>query len=107
MATHLPLVIVAGAVQQLPAGDSVSGAAASGASSITNTPAGGIAATDVQAAINELDTEKQATLIPGTNIKTVNGTSLLGTGDIALVTQSQYNTDMGDLATALTNINGV
>ncbi|MEK9723609.1 MAG: hypothetical protein VW405_09010, partial [Rhodospirillaceae bacterium] len=30
------------------------------ASSIVNTPAGGIAATDVQAAINELDTEKSA-----------------------------------------------
>jgi len=30
-----------------------------GASAIVNTPAGGIAATDVQAAINELDTEKQ------------------------------------------------
>lgn len=30
-----------------------------GASSITNTPAGGISATDVQSAINELDAEKQ------------------------------------------------
>jgi len=51
--------------------------------------------------------DKQATLVSGTNIKTINSTSLLGTGDIALVTQSQYNTDMGDLATALANINGV
>lgn len=34
--------------------------AASAASSISNTPAGNIAATDVQAAINELDTEKAA-----------------------------------------------
>jgi len=33
------------------------------ASQITNTPAGSIAATDVQAAINELDTEKQADVI--------------------------------------------
>lgn len=31
------------------------------ASQITNTPAGGIAATDVQAALNELDTDKSAT----------------------------------------------
>lgn len=31
------------------------------ASEVTNTPAGNIAATDVQAAINELDTDKQAT----------------------------------------------
>ena len=35
------------------------------ASAITNTPAGNIAATDVQAAINELDTEKQANLTFG------------------------------------------
>lgn len=31
------------------------------ASNITNVPAGNIVATDVQAALNELDTEKQAT----------------------------------------------
>ena len=54
------------------------------ASAITNTPAGTIAATDVQAALNELDTEKQAVLVSGTNIKTINSTSLLGSGDIAI-----------------------
>jgi len=37
---------------------------------VTNTPAGNISATDVQAAINELDSEKQAT-IAGTNGKLV------------------------------------
>lgn len=100
------------------------------ASSVTNTPAGNIAATNVQAALNELDTEKaplasptftgtvsgitkamvgldnvdnttdagkpvstatqtalnakQATLVSGTNIKTVNSNSLLGSGDVAV-----------------------
>ncbi len=49
---------------------------------ISNTPAGTIAATTVQAALNELDTDKQATLVSGTNIKTIDGTSLLGSGDI-------------------------
>ena len=33
---------------------------------ITNTPAGGIAATDVQAALNELDTDKEPTITAGT-----------------------------------------
>ena len=56
---------------------------------ITNTPAGWISATDVQAAINELDSEKQATLVSGTNIKTVNSTTLLGSGDLAVATTAQ------------------
>jgi broad specificity polyphosphatase/5'/3'-nucleotidase SurE len=54
------------------------------AAAITNTPAGNIAAVTVQAALNELDTEKQAVLVSGTNIKTINSTSLLGSGDIAI-----------------------
>jgi hypothetical protein len=54
------------------------------ASSISNTPAGNISATNVQAAINELDSEKQANLVSGTTIKTVNSTSLLGSGDVAV-----------------------
>lgn len=54
------------------------------ASVISNTPAGGIVATTVQAAIDELDTEKQTTLISGTNIKTINSQTLLGSGDISL-----------------------
>lgn len=81
---------------------------------VDNTPAGNISATNVQTALNELDTEKasaasvsnvdntsdankpvsvaqqaaldlkQAFLVSGTNIKTVNNTSLLGSGDIAI-----------------------
>lgn len=54
------------------------------ASAIIFTPTGNIAATDVQAAIAELDTEKQAALVSGTTIKTVNSTSLLGSGDVAV-----------------------
>ena len=42
------------------AGDVAAGIHAHVASTITNTPAGGVAATDVQAAINELDTDKAA-----------------------------------------------
>jgi len=54
------------------------------ASAISNTPAGNIAATTVQAAINELDGEKQATLVSGGNIKTLNGSSLLGSGNLSV-----------------------
>lgn len=54
------------------------------ASAIIFTPTENIAATDVQAAITELDTEKQAALVSGTTIKTVNSTSLLGSGDVAV-----------------------
>lgn len=54
------------------------------ASAIIFTPTGGIAATDVQAAIAELDTEKQTVLVSGTTIKTINGTTLLGSGDITV-----------------------
>jgi len=79
------------------------------ASAITNTPAGNIAAVTVQAALNELDTEKQAVLVSGTNIKTINGESLLGSGDIVieaggdrdygLVTSSSTSTaDYGSIA---------
>lgn len=48
------------------------------ASGITNVPAGNIAAVNVQAAINELDSEKVAI----TNLKTINTQSLLGGGDL-------------------------
>ena len=54
------------------------------ASAISNTPAGNIAATTMQAAINELDGEKQATLVSGGNIKTLNGSSLLGSGNLSV-----------------------
>lgn len=65
---------------------------------ISNTPAGTIAATTVQAALNELDTEKQVTLVSGTSIKTIDGVSLLGSGDI---TRSP-----GDHAVIVTTGNG-
>jgi len=79
------------------------------ASAITNTPAGNIAAITVQAALNELDSEKQAVLVSGTTIKTINGESLLGSGDIVveaggdrdygLVTSSSTSTaDYGSIA---------
>lgn len=51
---------------------------------VINTPAGNIASSTVQAAINELDTEKQSTLVSGTNIKTINGSSILGSGDLVV-----------------------
>jgi len=57
---------------------------ASVASGVTFAPTGNLAATDVQAALAELDAEKQAALISATNIKTVNGLSLLGAGNLAI-----------------------
>jgi hypothetical protein len=68
------------------------------ASNVTFSPAGDIVATNVQSALQELDTEKQKVLTSGTNIKTVSGTSLLGSGDlVSLVTNSTvtgtYNLD--------------
>jgi hypothetical protein len=38
----------------------------------------------VKLALEHLDSTKQATLVSGTNIKTINSTSLLGSGDIAV-----------------------
>jgi hypothetical protein len=52
------------------------------ASSVAVTPAGNIASTNVQTALQELDGEKQPTLVSGTNIQTVNGTTLLGSGNV-------------------------
>lgn len=54
------------------------------ATQVTNTPAGNISAVTVQAALNEVDTEKQASLVSGTNIKTINSTTLLGSGNLAV-----------------------
>lgn len=34
--------------------------------------------------VHPTDTSRQATLVSGTNIKTINSTSLLGSGDIAI-----------------------
>ena len=54
------------------------------AADVANVPAGTVAGATVQAAINELDTEKQAALVSGTNIKTINGSTLLGSGDLVV-----------------------
>lgn len=60
------------------------------ATQVANTPAGGIAATDVQAALNELDTEK----IAFTRLDDSDGSSLVGfiqvgTGAVPLTAQSK------------------
>ena len=55
------------------------------------------AQTDLQTALNA----KQATLVSGTNIKTINSTSLLGSGDIAIAS-SPYTT-VGNSAGVLVN----
>lgn len=52
------------------------------ASQVTNDST--VSGTDVDDALNTLDSGKQATLVSGTNIKTVNSTSLLGSGDVAV-----------------------
>jgi hypothetical protein len=64
---------------------------------ISNTPAGSIAATTLQAAINELDGEKQAALVSGISIKTINSASILGAGDITTV---QILNDLTDVVIA-------
>ena len=65
MAERKPVVLVGGQLKELPAGDTLPPQAPAAhthpATSITNTPAGGIAATNVQAAIDELDAEKANT----------------------------------------------
>lgn len=40
--------------------------------------------TELINAVNELDTNKQDTLISGTNIKTINGSNVLGNGDLTI-----------------------
>jgi hypothetical protein len=56
------------------------------------------AQTDLQSALNA----KQDTLVSGTNIKTINSTSLLGSGDITISGASPYTT-VGDNAGILVN----
>lgn len=62
------------------------------AGSVTFSPSGNIASTTVQTAIEELDTEKQATLVSGTNIKTINTNSILGSGDLTISASPTYTT---------------
>ena len=56
------------------------------------------AQTDLQSALNA----KQDTLVSGTNIKTINSTSLLGSGDITIAGASPYTT-VGNSAGILVN----
>ena len=64
---------------------------ATSASDIVNAPSGNLVADNVQGALNELQTEvdgleasKQDTLVSSTNIKTINGTTILGSGDLVV-----------------------
>jgi len=56
------------------------------------------AQTDLQSALNA----KQDTLVSGTNIKTINSTSLLGSGDIVIAGSSPYTT-IGNATGTLVN----
>lgn len=47
-------------------------------------------ANDVQSKVNELVDNKQDTLVSGTNIKTINNTSILGSGNISISTGGTY-----------------
>ena len=56
---------------------------------------------------------KQDTLVSGTNIKTINGNSILGSGDLAITTdlsnyytKTEIDTQIGDINTILENIIG-
>lgn len=55
------------------------------------------AKTNLVSAINELDSDKQDTLVSGTNIKTINNQSILGSGNISLPTSSDIPTKTSDL----------
>jgi hypothetical protein len=62
------------------------------ASQVTNVPAGGIAATDVQAAITELDTEKQAT---GNYLTALTGDATASGPGSAALTLATVNSNTG------------
>lgn len=47
-----------------------------------------LSATNVKTALDELASEKQDELVSGTNIKTINGSSVLGNGDLELLPQN-------------------
>jgi len=55
-----------------------------GADQVTNTS--GVTGSSVKLALDHLDSTKQATLVSGTNIKTVNSNSLLGSGNVSVGT---------------------
>lgn len=53
-------------------------------------------------AVNELDTDKQDTLVSGTNIKTINGSSILGSGNVNV--ESGANTSLSNITMQGQNI---
>lgn len=76
-----PVLTALGKLQAQISGHTSASSGAHAATAISNTPAGNIAATTVQAALNELDSEKQPNLVSGANIKTAGGQNLVGSGD--------------------------
>lgn len=70
----------------------------------TNTTSGA-SATNAQDAIDELFSEKQDTLVSGSNIKTINNNSILGSGDLSITANSllSYSAGGTDDITALQN----
>lgn len=60
--------------------------------------------------VHPTDTSRQAVLVSGTNIKTINGTSILGSGDITItapVTSVNGQTGAVTIATATTSADGL
>lgn len=49
------------------------------------------AKTNLVSAINELDSDKQDSLVSGTNIKTINGNSILGSGNLTINASAEVN----------------
>lgn len=91
-ATVVGLRVTAAAVEETLA-HAADGTDAHPASAITNTPAGNLAATTVQAALNELDTEKEAT---GTAAAAVSAHT--GDGTDAHAASAITNTPAGNIA---------
>ncbi len=97
MASRFPLVLVNGNLSELPAGDTLSVVLPAPPHNDLAGLQGGAAgeyyhltaaqATDVSNLSSSLS-GKQASLVSGTNIKTINNTSLLGSGNIALNSDS-------------------
>lgn len=73
------------------------------AGQVKYTPSAFVESENVQDAITELGDNKQETLVSGTNIKTINGESILGSGDIEI--QGGGSTDI--ISTNATNNTGI
>lgn len=108
MATRRPLVLISGQVQELPTGDALPGGGGGGGGTVTSvdltvptglsvsgnpiTTSGTLAISYTAGYSIPSDAQqsvwsaKQDALVSGTNIKTVNGSSLLGSGDLAVGT---------------------